>query len=78
MEVGTIFFHMKGTKKVATNIPIQLLEEASALTGLNQTQALIEGLRQLIAEHKRRQLLELKGKIEVEFDPARTRERRRR
>ena len=78
MELGRTFSHMGATKKVATNIPVDLLEEASELTGLNQTQALIAGLRQLIAEQKRQRLLGLKGKLHVDFDPVRTRQRRRR
>lgn len=65
-------------KKVASNIPVALLEEATELTGLNQTQALIAGLRELIAEQRRQQLLNLKGKVLIDFDPVRTRERRRR
>ncbi len=68
---------MSRTKKVATNIPVDLLEQATDLTGLNQTQALIEGLRQLIAERKRRQLLSMKGKLQIRSDTARTRQRRR-
>ena len=70
-------FHMKGTKKVATNIPTALLEEASRLSGLNQTQTLIAGLRELIAERKRQGLIELKGKLHIDFDPDRSRQRRR-
>ena len=65
------------TKKVATNIPESLLREATALTGLNQTQALIAGLRELIAERRRRRLLSLKGRMHFDFDVARARNRRR-
>jgi hypothetical protein len=76
MEVLIRFFHM-AKKKVATNIPEELLEEAAELTGLNQTQALIAGLKVLIAEHKRRRLLDLRGKLHFEVDTGRTRARRR-
>jgi len=62
---------------VATNIPEDLLREATALTGLNQTQALIAGLRELIAEQRRARLLELKGAIDVKIDLDRSRRRRR-
>lgn len=68
---------MSRTKKVATNIPEDLLREATALTGLNQTQALIAGLRELIAEQRRARLLELKGAIDVKIDLDRSRRRRR-
>lgn len=78
MESVCIVFHMDELKKVATNIPVALLDEASRLTGLNQTQTLIAGLRELIAERKRQRLLELKGKLHVEFEPGRSRQRRRR
>ena len=68
---------MTRKKKVATNIPEELLAEATALTGLNQTQALIAGLRELIAEQKRHQLLDLRGQLHIRFD-ARTARRRKR
>jgi hypothetical protein len=68
---------MARIKKVATNIPEDLLREATTLTGLNQTQALIAGLRELIAEHRRQELLDLEGKVEVDFDLKRSRQRRR-
>ena len=71
------FFHMAKTKKVATNIPEQLLLEATELTGYNQTQALIAGLRELIAERKRQGILGLRGKLRIQIDPARTRQRKR-
>jgi hypothetical protein len=67
---------MEKRKKVATNIPERLLREATELTGLNQTQTLIAGLRELIAERKRSRLLELKGRISVELDVDRVRQRR--
>lgn len=78
MEGDGNIYHMTAMKKVATNIPLALLEEASALAGLNQTQTLIAGLRELVAERKRHRLLELKGRIQVNFDAKRSRERRRR
>jgi hypothetical protein len=77
MEVGLTMFHMSRTKKVATNIPEDLLAEATALTGLNQTQALIAGLRELIADHKRHQLLQLRGRLDVRFDTRAARQRKR-
>jgi hypothetical protein len=66
-----------GKKKVATNIPEELLEEATSLTGLNQTQALIAGLKELIAEEKRRRLLDLRGKLHFDLDTSTSRARRK-
>jgi hypothetical protein len=66
-----------GIKKIATNIPEDLIDEATELTGLNQTQALIEGLRQLIARRKRQDLLTSKGKIPIQVDTNQTRKRSR-
>jgi hypothetical protein len=79
MELRDIFFHTMTTKtkKVATNIPEPLLTEATALTGLNQTQALIAGLRELIAERKRHRLLALEGTLHVRFNARASRQRRR-
>jgi|GEM_PF-2131097 len=77
METCTITFHIVKIKKVATNIPAALLAEATERTGLNQTQALIAGLRELIAEQKRRRILDLRGKLLIRVDTARTRQRRR-
>ena len=63
-------------KKIATNIPSELLEEAAQLTGLNQTQTLVEGLKELIAQRKRGALLALHGKLHVQVNTHKTRQRR--
>jgi hypothetical protein len=57
------------TKKVATNIPADLLKEASKLTGLNQTATLVRGLEEIIKKEKVKRFLELRGKIKIDFDP---------
>lgn len=62
-------------KKIATNIPEGLLREAQKLTGFNQTQTLIEGLKELIAQRKRQAMLALKGKIHIKVDTNKTRKR---
>lgn len=64
-----------GTKKIATNIPDDLLREAIRLTGLNQTKTLIAGLQELIAQKKRMSLLKLKGKLHLTIDTDKSRER---
>lgn len=45
------------------------------MTGLNQTAALIAGLRELIKSEKRRELLKLEGRVQIDFDIARSRGR---
>ncbi len=65
------------TRKIATNIPEELLSEAVRLTGSNQTQTLVEGLVELIAKKKREALLALQGKIHIRIDTDRTRQRHR-
>ncbi len=67
----------QAVKKVATNLPAALLSEAMKVSGLNQTQALIAGLHELVAERRRRELLALGGNLKVAVDTNRTRERRR-
>lgn len=64
-------------KKVATNIPEELLREAVKLTGLNQTQSIIAGLEALIAQEERNRLLDLKGKIFIDLDVSKIRKRRK-
>ncbi len=64
-------------RKISTNIPSDLLSEATSSSGLNQTAAIIEGLKELIRKQKLRQLLALQGKINVNFDPERSRRRPR-
>lgn len=54
---------MAHLKKVATNIPENLLKEAVALSGLTQTGALIEGLKELINKKTREEFLTLAGKM---------------
>ena len=65
-----------GLKKLSTNIPSDLLEEATRLTGLGQTQTLIEGLRELIAERKRKSLASLRGKIHIDLNLKKIRQTR--
>lgn len=57
-----------GIKKIATNIPDDLLKEAVKATGLNQTATIIEGLKELIAKERRAQLLRLKGTMDLDIN----------
>jgi len=62
-------------KKIATNIPEDLIKEATKVTGLNQTQTLIKGLEELISKRKREELAQLKGKIFIKLNLHRLRKR---
>lgn len=63
------------SKKISTSVPEQLLRRACELTELNQTDALIAGLRELVAQHERRSILDLKGKINLNLDVNKLRDR---
>jgi hypothetical protein len=63
-------------KKISTSIPEALLDEACRVSKLNQTDALIEGLKQLIRSIARKRALSLRGEIHFEkAKPARERVR---
>ena len=64
-------------KKLATHIPENLILEATEATGLNQTQTIILGLKELIAKKNRTDFLALKGKIAIEFDVDSSRQRKK-
>ena len=59
---------MGKVKKISTNIPEQLLKKACSLTNLNQTEALIAGLRELVAQHERESILDMKGKVKIDIN----------
>lgn len=61
-------YTMGKIKKISTNIPEQLLKKACSLTNLNQTDALIAGLQELIAQHEREAIVDMKGKIKIDLD----------
>lgn len=62
-------FYMTGKlKKVSTNIPEQLLKKACEITNLNQTEALIAGLKELISQQERKAIVDLKGKIHIDLN----------
>lgn len=64
-------------KKISAFIPKDLLTEATSITELNQTEAIILALKELIRAKKRSSILDLKGKIKIKFDIDRDRERAR-
>ncbi len=59
---------MSKLKKISTNIPAQLLKKACSLTSLNQTEALIAGLKELIAQHERAAIVDMKGKVNIDLE----------
>lgn len=62
-------------RKIATNIPSDLLDEAVELSGLNQTATIIEGLKELIRKERRKLFLGLEGKININYDIKKSRSR---
>ena len=64
-------------KKISAHVPSALIKEACLIANLNQTDALISGLKALISEHKRRKLVESAGKFHFTYDPDSMRERSR-
>jgi hypothetical protein len=68
---------MKTKKKISTILPAELLSEASKLTSLNQTDTLILALQELVRSYKRKTIVGLKGKLKINFDADRDRERSR-
>ena len=62
-------------RKISTNLPSDLLEEAVEISQLNQTAAIVEGLKELIKREKRKKLLALEGEIKIRFDVDKSRQR---
>ena len=53
-------------KKISTPVPEGLLSKACRVSNLNQTDALIEGLTQLIRSHERQRAFGFRGKIDFD------------
>ncbi len=66
---------MPKLKKISTNIPEDLLIKACSISSLNQTEALIAGLTELIARHERSEVIKLRGKIKINYNPEQARQR---
>lgn len=65
-------------KKISSNIPEDILAQACKLSQMNQTEALIAGLKELINQHKRKKIIELKGSMkDIKYDVNQMRERTR-
>jgi hypothetical protein len=76
--IATNSIYMKASrKKISAHLPAELLKEACRLGKLNQTDALVMGLKSLIADLKRQRLVEGAGKFHFTFDADKARERSR-
>lgn len=56
-------------RKIATNIPATLINEATKISGLNQTAAIIEGLKELIRREKTQKLIAHEGTFSFDYNP---------
>jgi len=64
-------------RKIATNIPDDVLKEATALSGLTQTGAILAGLKELIRTYKTKRLIDSEGTFSFDSDPSSRRNRGR-
>lgn len=60
-------------RKVTVNLPAEVLENATRLTGKGITPTIVEGLQELERRAKRSALRALKGKVRVALDLEETR-----
>ena len=65
------------TRRVTANLPVELLEEACELTGRGITETLVEGLTRIRRSGAADKARRLKGKLKLEIDLGRSRERAR-
>ena len=60
-------------RKVTVNLPAEVLENATRLTGKGITPTIVEGLQELERRAKRSALRALKGKVRIALDLEETR-----
>ena len=60
-------------RKITVNVPADVLENATRVTGNGVTLTVIEGLREIERRAKRSALRQLRGKIRLDLDLAETR-----
>lgn len=63
----------RSIQKITVNLPKELLAEVRQATGSGITATLIEGLKELQRKQLRRDLLRLRGKVDIDLDLDRTR-----
>ena len=66
---------MIATKRITANLPADLLDDATAVTGKGITETLVEGLRLVRRAAAYERAMKLKGKIRLEVDLGESRER---
>jgi hypothetical protein len=64
---------MSATRKITVNVPADVLDEATQITGKGVTETVIEGLAELRRRRLRSALRGLRGKVRFELDLERTR-----
>ena len=69
---------MADTQRITANLPEDLLREAMQVTRAGITETLVTGLRLVRRARAYERALRLKGKLRLEIDLERSRERRRR
>ena len=65
---------MSAARKVTVNIPADILEEATRLTGKGITLTIVEGLQEIQRRARRSALRKLKGKVSFELNLQRSRQ----
>ncbi len=65
-------------RRITANLPKDLLEDAMSVTGAGITETLVEGLRRVRQGRAYRKALALRGKLRLDVDLERSRERRHR
>jgi hypothetical protein len=69
---------MASTQRVTADLPEDLLRAAMEVTGLGVTETLVIGLRLVRQSRAHGRALALKGRVRLDIDLAKSRERRRR
>ena len=69
---------MASTQRITANLPEDLLRAAMQVTGRGITETLVTGLRLVRQSRAHERALALKGKLRLDIDLEKSRERRRR
>jgi hypothetical protein len=66
---------MTGIRRITANLPAELLEGAMEVTGKGITETLVDGLERVRRSGAYEKAMALKGRLELEIDLERSRER---
>jgi len=58
----------RAARKITVNVPADVLEEATRVTGKGITETVVEGLLELKLRAKRSSLRRLRGKVQFDFE----------